>query len=129
MGDLTTKFGSNAGKIWLALNEKGILNKEEILKTTRLDENEFHTGIGWLARENKIAKDQDFYKLDQTNLELEIGAHAGQIYKIIDIWQDIDFDSIKKLTNLSDYEVHAALGWLAREDKIKIDENNRYILK
>ena len=129
MGDLTTKFGSNAGKIWLALNEKGILNKEEILKTTRLDENEFHTGIGWLARENKIAKDQDFYKLDQTNLELEIGTHAGQIYKIIDIWQDIDFDSIKKLTNLSDYEVHAALGWLAREDKIKIDENNRYILK
>ena len=129
MGDLTTKFGSNAGKIWSVLNEKGSLNKDELLKTTKLDENDFHIGIGWLARENKIARDQNLYKLDQTNLESEIGMHAGQIYKIINIWQDVDFSSIKRLTNLRDEEIHAALGWLAREDKIQINEHNRFTLK
>ena len=129
MGDLTTKFGSNAGKIWSILNEKGSLNKDDILKTTKLKENDFHIGIGWLARENKIAKDQNFYKLDETNLDSEIGTHAGLVYKIIEIWRDIDLNSIKRLTDLDDDAVHAALGWLAREDKIQLNENNRFTLK
>ena len=129
MGDLTTIFGSNAGKIWSVLDEKGCLDKDEILRTTKLDEAEFYASIGWLARENKIARDQNLYKLDKTNLDSEIGTHAGQIYKIIDIWEDIDFNSIKRLTNLNDEEIHAAVGWLAREDKIQINENNRFTLK
>lgn len=129
MGDLTTKFGSNAGKIWSVLNEKGSLNKDDILRTTKLDENEFHIGIGWLARENKIAREQNLYKLSQTNLESEIGTHAGQIYKLLNIWHDIDFVSIKRLTNLTDEEIHAALGWLARENKIQVNEDNRFTLK
>ena len=129
MGDLTTIFGSNAGKIWSVLDEKGCLDKDEILRTTKLDEAEFYASIGWLARENKIARDQNLYKLDKTNLDSEIGTHAGQIYKIINIWQDIDFNSIKRLTNLNDEEIHAAVGWLAREDKIQINENNRFTLK
>jgi len=129
VGDLTTIFGSNAGKIWSVLDEKGCLDKDEILRTTKLDEAEFYASIGWLARENKIARDQNLYKLDKTNLDSEIGTHAGQIYKIIDIWEDIDFNSIKRLTNLNDEEIHAAVGWLAREDKIQINENNRFTLK
>ena len=54
MRDLTIKFGESAGKIWQVLNKKGCLKKDEILQTTKLDEIDFHTGLGWLARENKI---------------------------------------------------------------------------
>lgn len=130
MSDLTTKFGENAGKIWSALNEKGGLNKNKLIKVTQLNEEDFHTGVGWLARENKIAKDdEDCFKLDNTNLELEIGAHAGKIWKILDIWGDADFDTIKRLSDLDNNQVHSALGWLSREGKLIVDKNNRFNLK
>jgi hypothetical protein len=113
-----------------SLNEEGCITKRKILKITRLDEDSFHSGIGWLAKENKIYKeDKDCFKLDNTNLETEIGAYAGKVWKILDIWGDADYRTIKRLSDLKDNEVHAALGWLAREDKICVDEKHRYNLK
>ena len=130
MRDLTVKFSESAGKIWQVLNEKGCLKKNKILKTTKLNEVDFHSGLGWLARENKISKeDKDCFKLDVTNLEFEIGSNAGKIWNILDIWGDADFVTIKRLSDLSDNEVHCAFGWLAREDKICVDEKQRYNLK
>ena len=128
--NITTKFGENAGKVWSVLNEKGCLEKEKILDVTKLSENEFHSAMGWLARENKISKtDQDRFKLDNTNLDSEIGTHAGRVWKILDIWQDADFTTLKRLSDLSDDQINSALGWLAREDKISVNEKNRFILK
>jgi len=114
---LKTKFGESAGKIWQVLNEKGCLKKDKILETTKLDEVDFHAGLGWLARENKISEeDKDCFKLDNTNLESEIGANAGKVWKILDIWGDADF-------------INCTLGWLVREEKIYIDEKQSYNLK
>jgi len=128
--DITTKFGENAGKIWSVLNEEGCLKEKKLIKITQLDNDDFFSGVGWLAKENKISKeDKDCYKLDVTNLGPEIGAYAGKVWKILDIWGDADFTTIKRLSDLDDDKVHAALGWLAREDKICIDEKQRYILK
>jgi hypothetical protein len=128
--DITTKFGTNAGIIWTALNEKGCLEKEDIIKVTKLSEKEFYSAIGWLARENKISREEpDCYKLEKTNLDSEIGSHAGRVWKIIEIWEDIDIDSIKKLSDLNDYQIQTALGWLAREDKLVTCDNNRFKLK
>ena len=130
MRDSTTKFGENAGKIWSVLNEEGCLEEKKLKEITQLDNDDFFTGLGWLAKENKISKeDKDCYKLDVTNLGSEIGAHAGKVWKILDIWGDADFTTIKRLSDLDDVKVHAALGWLAREDKICIDEKQRYNLK
>lgn len=130
MRDLTTKFGNNAGKIWSVLNEKGCLKKDEILELTKLDDEGFHFGLGWLARENKISKEnEDCFRLDSTNLEPEIGIHAGRIWKILDIWQDADFTTIKRLSDLQDRQIFSALGWLAREDKICLNEKQRFELK
>lgn len=129
MRDLSPKFGTNAGKIWSALNEKGSLKKEEIINKTNLNESEFFNGIGWLARENKIAKNNEWYKLDNTNLESEIGNNAGKIWKILDTWGDTDLDSIKLLSDLNNEKIQAALGWLAKENKIWINEKNRIVLK
>jgi len=130
MRDMISNFGNNAGKLWIALNKDGCAKKSDILKITGLEENSFYSAVGWLAKENKIYKDdKDSFKLDNTNLEGEIGTDAGRIWKILDIWGDADFKTLKRLSNLNDEKVNAALGWLAREDKIYIDENNRYNLK
>jgi len=128
--DVTTKFGNNAGKIWSVLNEKGCLKKDDIITLTKLDEKDFHAGLGWLARENKVSRhDEDFFRIDNTNLDSEIGSHAGRVWKILDIWEDVDYDSMKRLSDLDDEELHAALGWLAREDKIDMNAKNRFNLK
>ena len=130
MRSITTKFGTIAGTIWDALNEEGCLEKEKILDLTKLDEDDFYTGIGWLARENKISsEDENCFKLDTTNLDSKIGDHAGKIWKILDIWGDADFTTIKRLSDLENNEIHSALGWLACEDKINENEKQRFTLK
>ena len=130
MRDIATKFGENAGKIWMALNEKGCLKKEKILEITNLEENDFNAGVGWLARENKISRDdKECYKLDATNLVSDLGRKAGRIWKILDIWGDADYITIKKLSDLGDEEIYVALGWLSREDKIWVDGKQRFNLK
>jgi len=127
--DIENLFGNNAGKIWKALDKKDSLEKERIKKITNLKENDFQSGIGWLAREDKISRHEDnYYKLSNTNLENEIGKNAGLIWKILDIWDEAGMESIKNLSNLDKKNIYAALGWLAREDKI-INHRNKYRLK
>lgn len=128
--NITTKFGESAGMIWIALNEKGPLKKEEIQEITNLNKDDLHGGLGWLAREDKIFKENNnSYKLENTNLESEIGSKAGRLWRIMDIWGEVDFDTIKRLSDLDEDQIHLALGWLAREDKISTDEKQRYSLK
>ena len=130
MRNITTKFGGSAGTIWTVLNEKGPLKKEEIQEITHLNKDDLDVGLGWLARENKIFKGNDnSYKLDNTNLESEIGTKAGRLWRIMDIWGEVEFDTIKRLSDLNEEQIHLALGWLAREDKINIDEKHKYSLK
>lgn len=130
MRDLIRNFGKNAGQIWDVLNKKGCIKKDILLKDTGLNESDFYAGVGWLARENKIScYDEEYFKLDNTNLESEIGNYAGKVWMIIDIWNSIDFDSIKKISDLNNNQVYSALGWLAREDKIREININHYTLK
>ena len=113
------KFGESAGKIWRALNNNGCLNEKQLLKITRLNEKEFYAGLGWLARENKISRvDKDSYKLDDTNLTPEIGGNAGKVYQVMEIWGEADVSILKTLTDVNEKDIYAALGWLARENKI-----------
>jgi len=127
--DIPTRFGEIAGTIWGTLNENGCLKENQLKELTKLNEDEFQTGIGWLARENKIFRqDDDFYKIGNTNLDSEIGSHAGKIWKILDVWGDADFETLKRLSDLNEHQVYSALGWLAREGKISINENNRFDL-
>ena len=128
--DLTIKFGNSAGKIWRTLSQKGPLNKEVLKNDIQLKNDEFYGGVGWLARENKISmEEQETLKLDKTNLTHKIGNNAGRIWKILDIWGDIDIQSIQRLADIQEEEVHTALGWLAREDKIVLDDISRIRLK
>jgi hypothetical protein len=128
--DLTTKFGQNAGEIWKLLNEKGSLSKEEIQKSTKQNDDDFFVGVGWLAREDKISIDEkNNYKLSSTNLTPKIGRTAGRIWRILDIWEEADISTMKRLSEVDESQIQIALGWLAREDKICINEKEKFNLK
>ena len=129
--DISTTFGTNAGKLWNILDKEGPLKKEKILKITRLKDKDFYCAVGWLARENKIAReDQNLYKLGYTNLTHEIGSNAGKVWQVMNIWGEIDATTIKKLADIDEVHLYCALGWLAKENKLLADENStKYNIK
>ena len=130
MRDFVSNFGTNAGKIWAALSINHSLTKDQIKNITHLDDYDFYTGIGWLARENKIYKEyNDKYKLGNTNLTYKVGTNAGKIWKVLEIWEEVDLTSIKRLSYLDENDIYLALGWLGREDKIFRNDKKRYNLK
>jgi hypothetical protein len=128
--DLTTKFGQNAGEIWKLLNEKGPLTKKEIQKSTKQNDDDFFVGVGWLAREDKISIDENnYYKLSNTNLTSKIGRTAGRIWRILDIWEEADISTMRRLSEEEESQIQSALGWLARENKISINDKQKFNLK
>jgi hypothetical protein len=121
-------FGFFAGKIWNTLNIYGPLEKTSLINNTKLKIDDFYIGIGWLARENKISKEMNYYKLDKTNLTYEIGENAGKIWKFLDLRGAVDLDSISKYTYMKKEETYSAIGWLSRENKIKFYYKNNQLV-
>lgn len=53
---INEKAGVIAGKIWNALNEQGTLTGKDLKKAAgKLNDKDLFLGLGWLAREGKIA--------------------------------------------------------------------------
>ena len=130
MRSSAVKFEMVAGKIWATLEGKGCLKKDKILKASQLNESEFYAGMGWLARENKIFEENEFhYGLGPTNLTSKIGINAGRVWKVMDIWGEVNISTIGRLADMGEKEIYSALGWLAKEDKIYIGEKQTYNLK
>jgi len=121
MMELVIKFGGSAGKIWQTLNSEKVASELSLKKKTGLKNDEFYGGIGWLARENKIRREEGMYKLGETNLTNEIGSNAGKIWQTLKMHGEQGIAELSKLTNLREKELFASLGWLARENKIEID--------
>lgn len=57
----------------------------------------------------------------------EIGLNAGKIWKLLSNYAQWDYETLKKKSGLKDIELSAALGWLAREDKIVMYESSAII--
>jgi hypothetical protein len=118
MKTLIDEFGWNAGKVWKILNTKGPLKEETLLHTTKLKEDELWTAIGWLAREGKICRENNMYKLGQTNLTPKIGTDAGKVWSTVAKQGEIDISTIAKTIQITEVDAYQALGWLARENKV-----------
>ena len=129
MRGIVDRFGVSAGRIWSVLNERGCLGREELLDFCSLNEFDFNTGVGWLAREGKVVKDAGVFCLGEGDFGSVIGVFAGMVWRILDIWGDADFVTIKRLSGLGDGDVHFALGWLGREGKIVVNDRNRFALR
>ena len=119
MKDIINDYGQTAGKIWNTLFEYGSLDEENLIKKSHINKNEFYVGIGWLARENKISKNGPYYVLSETNLTYKIGINAGKVWNILKTSNDNSITSIAKISKISLKDAYSAIGWLARENKIK----------
>ena len=118
MKTLIDQFGWNAGKVWKILNTKGPLKENTLLNSTKLKEEEFWAAIGWLAREDKIRRENNMYKLGQTNLTPKIGTDAGKVWSTVANKGEIDISTIARTAQITEVDAYAALGWLARENKV-----------
>ena len=50
-----------------------------------------------------------------------IGNNAGLIWRLLDHNRKWEYNQLKEATGLSDRDLNAAIGWLAREDKIQFE--------
>lgn len=57
-----------------------------------------------------------------------IGINAGIIWNLLSDNEKWDVKNLKKASGLSEKEIYAAIGWLARENKIEFEEgeDNEY---
>lgn len=135
MRNTIDEYGRNAGKIWEALNFNRSLPQTKLMRNTKMKNNEFYNAVGWLARENKIKKQNStngfIYSLGETNLVSKIGGDAGTVWITLSKLGEGNVSSIAKNARLEIDDVHAALGWLARENKIeaKIEKNQQIKFK
>ena len=53
----------------------------------------------------------------------EIGLNAGIVWHLLSDNAKWSYDNLKTKSGFSDKELGAALGWLAREDKIEIEQH------
>lgn len=51
-----------------------------------------------------------------------IGTNAGIIWNLLNNYEKWDIRQLTKKSGLTEKEVYAAIGWLARENKIEIEE-------
>jgi hypothetical protein len=122
------QFGRNAGKVWNVLKKNISLTDVELMELTSLREYELFIAIGWLARENKIRKDDNRYKLDKTNLEFQIGENAGLLWSILYNEGDLHINRLLSILKINENDIYSAIGWLSRENKIKIKKDIYKIL-
>ena len=59
----------------------------------------------------------------------EIGVNAGKVWQLLSNNEKWGYGLLKRKSGLKDKELGAALGWLAREDKIEIhqEEDELYV--
>jgi len=125
MTHVVDKYGRTAGKIWKILEKYGPLNENELIKRLKINKYDFFVGIGWLARENKICKQGAKYQLGETNLTNFIGNYAGIVWNTLNTTQDIDISTIAEISQIRVEDAYSALGWLARENKIKTSKGKQ----
>ncbi len=54
--DMIELIGTNAGKVWNALNEGGKMSLKALKKATKIKaEKDMYAALGWLAKEGKLA--------------------------------------------------------------------------
>jgi hypothetical protein len=104
--------------LWMKLNSEGSINENKILNSIKIEDFLLYEAVGWLARENKIRFNNNYYSLGETNLKSKIGLDAGKVWQVLDTWGVVEIKSITKLARINEKDVFFAVGWLAKEGKI-----------
>jgi hypothetical protein len=112
-------IGVNAGKVWKVLESQGRVTRYQLMNVTGLEPSSVDAAIGWLAKENKVHRDGEFFSLGPTNMNKTIGWNAEILFKVL---KNVPYDVTKlhELTDLTPIEIHQAIGWLSREGNINL---------
>lgn len=54
----------------------------------------------------------------------QIGLNAGKVWKLLNDNKRWNYSDLKRASELSDRDLNAAIGWLARENKIDFEGNS-----
>ncbi|MFT4071533.1 MAG: winged helix-turn-helix domain-containing protein [Dysgonamonadaceae bacterium] len=57
----------------------------------------------------------------------KIGENAGKVWAVLNEVGNSNLKDVKKATKLTEKDLYAALGWLAREEKIVFEEADKEI--
>ena len=57
-----------------------------------------------------------------------MGLWAGNVWSALNEKGTLDVKALKKATKLKEKEIYAALGWLAREGKVNVDETETNVV-
>jgi len=57
----------------------------------------------------------------------KIGSNAGMVWNALSGHGEMNLKDVKKVTKLTEKDLYAALGWLSREDKVTIVENEKEV--
>jgi len=60
--------------------------------------------------------------------KIKIGENAGAIWRELNAKGEKNISALKRSTGLDDKNLYLALGWLAKENKIKFYQKQRQIL-
>lgn len=56
---MITKIGENAGLIYSALSDGSKKSVKDLKKTTKLNDKDTYSALGWLARESKLVLEEE----------------------------------------------------------------------
>lgn len=57
---------------------------------------------------------------------MEVGANAGKVWQALSAANTaVEVKALKKATKMTDKEIYAAFGWLLREGKISLTEQDK----
>jgi len=57
----------------------------------------------------------------------KIGTNAGLVWTVLEGKGNVSLKDVKKATKLTEKDLYAALGWLSREDKVLVTEDEKDI--
>jgi Protein of unknown function (DUF2582). len=55
----------------------------------------------------------------------KIGTNAGLIWKALDEMGSLEVKELKKIAKLTEKDLYAAIGWLAREEKVLFNHEDK----
>jgi hypothetical protein len=112
-------IGTNAGKVWHVLHDKEIATRYQIINETAIEASEVDAALGWLARENKVCRNGEFFLLGDTNMEQTIGLNAEILFNVLKT-VPYSLSALHEITDLNTIEIHQAIGWLSRAGDINL---------
>lgn len=119
------EIGLAAGVIWRKLEERGGSAQTTLHEGIAIGSPLFEWAIGWLAREEQIMISMEKEPLATQE---QIGSAAGVIWHALESKGELSQTDLREQVGVSPPIFDWAIGWLAREHKVVINQTKGYFV-